>query len=290
MGKKAVILVATHKDFKMPTDRLYLPILVGADFNNISIKGRSFVNNYGDIWETSDLIAVKDNAQDNISKKNPYYCELTAIYWAWKNMDVDYIGLCHYRRYFLGLGKRKPSANLDVKQKFNYILSKADVEKIFEKYDVILPRKRHIIVDTVYNHWKHTLPIEPLEETGKIISEICPEYSFEFDKSKKRRSMHGLNMFVMRKDIFDSYCEWLFPILEELEKRIDMSGYNDYQKRIIGMVSERLLDVYLYTSENNLFVRGGKILELAIVEIEKINYKSKLIKFARAKFLGKIYE
>ena len=80
------IIVATHKKAKMPTQNSYLPIQVGASIN-------------------PDLGYTKDNTGENISNKNPYYSELTGLYWAWKNLDSDYIGLVHYRRYF---ALRKP--------------------------------------------------------------------------------------------------------------------------------------------------------------------------------------
>ncbi|MBQ7883295.1 MAG: DUF4422 domain-containing protein [Phascolarctobacterium sp.] len=75
------ILVATHKKYWMPEDEVYLPLHVGRD-------GKE------------DLGYMGDNTGDNISDKNASYCELTGLYWAWKNLDCEYIGLCHYRRYF----------------------------------------------------------------------------------------------------------------------------------------------------------------------------------------------
>lgn len=75
------ILVAAHKKYWMPDDSVYLPIQVGAALH-------------------SALGYVPDNTGYNISDKNPNYCELTALYWAWKNLECEYIGLCHYRRYF----------------------------------------------------------------------------------------------------------------------------------------------------------------------------------------------
>ena len=82
------ILVVTHKKYWMPKIEMYLPIQVG-------------------LINKNDLGYLKDNTGDNISYKNPNYCELTAMYWAWKNIDVDYIGICHYRRYFTNKNKLK---------------------------------------------------------------------------------------------------------------------------------------------------------------------------------------
>ena len=79
--KDIKIIVATHKKYQMPTEEIYIPIHVGAE-------GKE------------KLEYVPDNTGENISVKNPYYCELTGLYWAWKNLDAEYIGLVHYRRYF----------------------------------------------------------------------------------------------------------------------------------------------------------------------------------------------
>ena len=81
MKPKVKIIVATHKKYEMPKDDIYIPLHVGAE-------GKE------------DIGFIKDNTGDNISEKNPYFCELTGLYWAWKNLNADYIGLVHYRRHF----------------------------------------------------------------------------------------------------------------------------------------------------------------------------------------------
>ena len=81
---KIVMIVAAHKAYRMPEDPMYLPLHVGK-------AGKSL-----------ELGFQGDDTGDNISEKNPEYCELTGLYWAWKNLDADYIGLSHYRRYFRG--------------------------------------------------------------------------------------------------------------------------------------------------------------------------------------------
>ena len=82
------IIVAAHKKYWMPDDDMYLPLHVGAE-------GKTDENG-----QPLDLGYTKDNTGDNISSKNANYCELTGMYWAWKNLDADYIGLAHYRRHF----------------------------------------------------------------------------------------------------------------------------------------------------------------------------------------------
>ena len=89
MGTPIVkILVASHKEYRMPDDSIYLPLHVGAE-GKVDADGQPL-----------DLGWTKDNTGDNISRLNPGFCELTGLYWAWKNLKADYIGLVHYRRHF----------------------------------------------------------------------------------------------------------------------------------------------------------------------------------------------
>ena len=198
--KNYKVIIATHKEYKMPGDSLYLPVHVGAE-------GKK------------DIGYTKDNTGDNISTKNPFFCELTGLYWAWKNLDADYIGLAHYRRHF-SLKKRKYRK---VEDTLDHVLTRKQAKEIFKNTDIILPKKRRYFIETLYNHYKHTMHIETLDETRKILEEKYPKYLKEFDRLKKRTSMHAFNMFIMKKEVLDDYCEWLFDILFELEKRIDAS-------------------------------------------------------------------
>ena len=75
------IIVAAHKKYRMPADDIYLPLHVGAE-------GKESIGYQG------------DNIGENISNLNPYFCELTGMYWMWKNLKADYLGLAHYRRHF----------------------------------------------------------------------------------------------------------------------------------------------------------------------------------------------
>ena len=125
--------------------------------------------------------------------------------------------------------------------------------------------------------------IEPLDETRKILEEKYPKYLKEFDRLHKRKSAHMFNMFIMKKEVLDGYCSWLFDILFELEKRVDTTNYTDFHKRFYGRVSELLLDVYINT--NNL-----KYQEVKFMDMDNINWWKKGTSFLKAKFLGKKYE
>ena len=258
--KDVKIIVATHKKYQMPEDKIYLPLHVGAE-------GKESIG-----YE-------KDNKKDNISKKNPFFCELTGMYWAWKNLKADYIGLVHYRRYFSMYNKKMKTKE----ERFEHVLSKTEVEELLKKTDIILPKQRNYYIENLYDHYKHTMYIEPLDETRKIIEEKYPNYLEEFDKLHKRKKAHMFNMFIMKKDILDGYCKWLFDILFELEKRIDSSKYDTFHKRFFGRVSELLLDVYINT--NNL-----KYEEVKVIDIENVNWFKKGTSFLKAKFTGKKYD
>ena len=256
MKKNIKIVIATHKKYKMPEDEMYLPLHVGSE-------GKE------------DLGYQKDNTGENISLKNPYFCELTGLYWAWKNLNADYIGLAHYRRHFMYTKK----SNND---KFLNVLTYKEASDLLEKNDVILPKKRNYIIETLYNHYKHTMYVEPLDETRNVIKKLYPDYLDEFDNLKKRRSAHMFNMFIMKKEIFDDYCKWLFDILFELEKRVDNTQYDNFHARFYGRISELLLDVYL--RKNNI---GYK--EINFIYMEKINKAAKVVGFLKAKFGGEKY-
>lgn len=259
--KNIKVIVATHKEYQMPEEKMYIPVQVGAE-------GKEKIEGY-----------QPDNVGENISNKNPYFCELTGLYWAWKNMDSDYIGLVHYRRYFTESRKIPKNENL----KFSILLNNEEIEKILESTDVILPKKRKYYIENLYDHYKHTMYIEPLDETRKIINEKYQGYLDEFDKLNIRTSAHMFNMFIMKKEILNDYCNWLFDILFELEKRVDVSQYDTFHARFFGRVSELLLDVWI--NKNNIQYK-----EVKVVDMQNVNWFKKGLSFLNAKFYGKKYE
>lgn len=257
MNKKDIkVVIATHKKYEMPNDELYLPLHVGAEGKN-------------------DLGYVKDNTGDNISLKNPYFCELTGLYWAWKNLDSKYIGLAHYRRHFA-------SKKINKKNLFNSVMTIEEAKEYLKDTDIIVPKMRNYYIETLYSHYEHTMYVEPLDVTGEIIKEKYPEYIDEFNKLKTRKKAHMFNMFVMNKDKLDEYCIWLFDILFELEKRVDNSKYDSFHARFYGRVSELLFDVWLNT-------KGYSYKEVKVISMEKVNWLKKGSSFLKAKFFGKKY-
>lgn len=231
------VFVATHKKANLPeNNNLYVPIQVGAE-------------------NKKDLGYLKDNTGENISYKNPNYCELTALYWMWKNCKADIIGLVHYRRFFF---------RTIISKNFNNLLSKKDIEKLMEKYDIILPQKEYIVNYSLEEQWYKIHNKKDLDICKDIINEKFPEYINYFEQVYKSHGFYAFNMFIAKRKIIEKYCEWLFDILFELEKRIDLSSYDQYNQRIFGFLSERLFNVWIEKNSKDL-----KIKEKTVFQIEK---------------------
>lgn len=236
----------------MPKKEIYLPIHVGKALH-----------------PELDLGYQGDDTADNISIKNKNYNELTALYWAWKNEDADAIGLVHYRRY---LGMR-PSKSIED------ILTSQQIEQLFSNAEIILPKKRHYWIESNYSHYVHAHPKEPLDLTRKIIAQKYADYVPAFDKTMKQTSAHIFNMFIMKKSDLNLYCEWMFDILSEVEKSLDISNYSNYQKRVYGFISERLLDVWIQTNHKTF-------VEVPVIYLESQHWVKKIASFVTRKFGG----
>lgn len=241
---KVKILVCCHKNDIIPSQDNYMPIHVGKALHN-------------DI----DLGITGDNTGDNISIKNKNYCELTGVYWAWKNLEnVDVVGLCHYRRYFdltsTSNYDREPYVGVnDVPNVYP-----ENIEKILQHFDVILPGNSYIC-DSVWDAYAIAHSRAEMVELEKAIIKRCPSYLDSFNFVMKERNFYcGCNMLICKKQLFDSYCIWLFDLLGEVEKNIDISNYDSYQARIYGFMSERLLNVFVH--HNKLSVCHRPIVSL----------------------------
>lgn len=213
-SKRIKILVATHKTFQMPKDDMYIPIHVGRE-------GKA------------DLGFVGDNTGDNISSKNSSWSELTGLYWGWRNLDCDYMGLVQYRRHFM-LKKKKGL--------FESILTQNEATQLLDQADIILPIKRNYRIMSLEEHFNgYDFSVaSDLANLRKVIHSISPAYDEAVDEVMRRKSGHMCNMFIMKKNLLDDFCEWEFSILTALEKMI-----GDDRKRIIGYIAEHMLDIWI---------------------------------------------
>jgi len=252
------IIVVTHKKYDMPEESIYFPVCVG--------KGISTLRNK---YQPDDI-------GENISEKNNTYCELTAIYWVWKNLnldDFDYIGIAHYRRHF---SMKKNARRLDD------VLKKDEVETIFKRMnsEVIITTPKRRYFSSIENHYihskkgydkQHKTDIENLRRATK---EISPEYESDLNYVLKGNKAHMLNMFIMPTKLFSDYCTWLFPIINRI---VELSEGRVNQNRYAGALSEFLLDVWLI--HNNM-----KVIELQLLETEKVSFLNKVIGVMKRKF------
>ena len=230
------IVVATHKQYPMPEEKMYLPVQAGAAVHErLGYQG--------------------DDAGDGISEKNGVYCELTALYWAWKNLNAEAVGLCHYRRYFQEPWEKTP-------------LREETLCRLMNETPVILPKKRNYYIETGESQFVHAHGRESLDALRGTLKDLYLAYLPAFDQSMAKTSGHRFNMFIMRREQFDSYCEWLFDILFETEKRLGTPA-----PRMMGYLSERLLDAWIetgkipyrelgvyHTERENWLVKGGSFL------------------------------
>lgn len=278
MGKSSMdvkLIVASHKECPFPKDEMYFPVLLGSAFK-APVPG-----------------FASDAEGDSISEKNPVFCELTGLYWAWKNLDCDWLGLVHYRRYFAGEGFRLPVIRhkkaAPAEEDFSSVLTKDALEPLLKRYKILVPKRRHYYIESVYSHYSHTFDGSQLDEAREVISGRCPEYLGCFDAVMSRRSAYVFNMAILPKSLADEYCAWLFDILFALEKRVDLSGLTDFEKRYAGRVSERLFNVWLEKRLRDGALKRRDIHELPVVVLGKVDWGKKITGFLRAKFLGEKY-
>lgn len=223
---KTVILVCAHKKDRCLSHEPYLPIQVGKAISTV------------------DLGFTSDDTGDNISDKNRSFCELTAHYWAWKNLgEADYVGLSHYRRYF-DFGDERGNVRIVRSEVFFAEEHPApDMDKLFEQCDIILSKPR-VQSRNIYTEYARSHRGEDILAVREIVAERSPEYLEAFDKIFFENNLLArFNMFVMRRADFEEYSEWLFNTLFEAERRIEVPA-DPVQGRIFGYISERLLMVY----------------------------------------------
>ena len=216
------LYVVSHKQFKCPNINGYIPIQVGRKFTN------------------TNLGFLSDDTGDNISDKNNTYCELTALYWMWKNDDSkpdEIVGLCHYRRYFTKSMYSKS---------YKFYPDAADIETDLKHYDLILPKKV-LLKSSVAEKYSLTGSgfQKDLDMLRDVVDKKYHDYISDYDSVMDGKEQYFWNMFLCRKEIMNQYCEWLFDILGDLERRTDLTGYNKQQTRIYGFLSERLLNVWI---------------------------------------------
>mgnify|MGYP002519018654 CR=1 FL=1 len=251
--KKIVIGIACHKESELPKNNLYLPIHVGSAIASKNLPGLQ-----------------RDDEGDSISEKNPMYCELTAQYWLWKNVDADYYGLCHYRRFisfapkkFTNLSKdnRKQviiqSLNKETMQDY-YLENEEEMRRIIESHDIVATEEQNLSKvytprgnqNTVYKHFaahdRDLINVHDLDKMLEIVEDKYPQYAKDMREYLNAPYFRGYNCFVMKKELFFELCAYEFDVLAELEKYVDFSTYDMTRTRIYGFMAEILYSSFVY--------------------------------------------
>lgn len=218
---KTSIYIMAHKEFDVPEMEGYIPLQVGAALHD-------------------DLGYLRDDGGDNISAKNLNFSELTGMYYVWKNdHDSDIAGLVHYRRYFIDNDGKS-------------ILTVQHIEEFLKKYDIIVP-DRSVLDRSVKEQYVKIHHAGDLDAARAAVEKVRPSFLNAYDEAMALHYAYVCNMFIAPKRIFDAYCDFLFPVLFEAEKHIDISSYDNYQKRIYGFISERLLNVFILHEHLNVY-------------------------------------
>lgn len=262
------ILVAVHKEAGVLKNPLLMPIQAGS-----ALAGRRLPD------------MLHDDEGIHISDKNKSYCEMTAQYWAWKNLEADYYGFFHYRRYMSfasvypagrkgnpGAGCRKPYQEEDSLDSLRgslsrYALEECRMRAVIERYDVITVLGERMDV-TVYEQFCQFHAKEDLDRAVAVLKRLHPRQGKACDDYMNSKYIYFCNMYIMKREYFEGYMQWLFPILEECEEgrnfttgcrgseaRADSCLCGDFMRRgsagrgrsdmrTAGYLAERLFGVY----------------------------------------------
>ncbi|MCR5665515.1 MAG: DUF4422 domain-containing protein [Eubacterium sp.] len=213
--------VMTHKPFTPPADEAYVPLHVGRALSD-------------------DLGYLGDNTgADQISEENPYFGELTGLYWIWKNYEGrENIGTNHYRRFFY--------------DEDNKLLTSQKADELLKTYNLIVS-KRATIPQSYRDYYAEAHNIKDLEAVGRSMEKIYPGYYPFFEEVLSGHTVYSGNLMVMSRDLYDDYCTWLFTILFDASSEIDVSGYDLYHARVYGFLSEELLIVWAHAKELKIY-------------------------------------
>lgn len=253
----------------------------------------------GAVYDNRENVAMLgDDTGENISEKRNSYCELTVQYWAWKNIKADYYGLCHYRRY-LNYSRhhyqQDPYYNvledvIDNDTIRMYGLEEDVMQNVIPKYDLILPEAVDLTklpekYKSVQDHWERSpqLHKKDLQIMMNVLHKMHPEFYDTACKYIKGEKAYFCLICVMKRELFEEYCEWLFPLLSEIEKEIDTSDYTVEEYRVVGHLAERLAGiffVYLQETRPNLRV---KELEIVLFTKPQIQRESLQMAFPKQK-------
>ena len=250
------IFTVSHKEYTFPSHNAYTPLQVGTSTESIAEK------------------SLRDSTGDNITHLNPSFCELTAAYWIWKNVQEEFMGLAHYRRYFAS-----STSNLTVKGK--RIASPEEMAEMLKSADILVAKPRNYFITSIKSHYIHAHHESDYTQLRDEIVLQQPDYIGDFDHVMGGTKISLYNMFVCKKSLIDEYFAWLFPLLFALEQKIDYQNYDAYQKRVFGFMAERLFNVWLHHQRERLNIKY-----MPVVNIDGENLLLKGIGLLKRHFWG----
>ena len=253
------LLIATHKDITLPKHEILFPVQVGS-----ALKSKRF----------KDM--QPDDSGDNISEQNPDYCELTALYWAWKNLDADYYGLCHYRRYlsFANPYNKHPYIYYkDIDDNLTSYLALDNAEAFINDTDIVLPFPEKMYISVNEQYLRSDLHnMDDMYLVQDIIEKDYPDYVEDMRSYIMNDEVFYANMFVMKKELFNEYCEWLFGIL----KKFDEQKTTD-SERADGYLAERLLGIFFYHLKRTKDIKYKFVQRVDILSISNSPTRNKIL-------------
>lgn len=202
-----------------------------------------------------------DDQGDNISQKNPYFCELTGIYWLWKQAQDKNIGICHYRRFFT----HNPFSS-----KEKYFYSVDELDKIVNSGKWVVAERLYVYDKNIKDHYARYHYKKDLDTLEEIIKSYFSDYFDSFREAFSKNYFYPCNMMYCSKSEFDAYCLWLFSVLNKFEQNTDVREYNTAQARLYGFIAERLLNVWLIKNKK-------EIVELPVIQVDsKFKYRVRM--------------
>lgn len=249
-----IYIMHYKKGMVLKNDTLYRPLMCGNALNPEKAPGNM----------------TGDDSGENISEKNPFFSELTGVYWVWKNTDHAVTGTCHYRRFYtaepeplsyrikrffyypIGLAAKRFGLIYtdDVDLFKSKILNQEQLHDLLNRYDAILPQARRLRY-SVEEHYRRYHDIHDLEILRSIFEEKSPEYIPAYEEVLKGNRLYANNMFILKREQYQKFMPWWFGMMFEFERRIDLENYTGYQKRILGFIAERLLTVWFKKEQLN---------------------------------------
>lgn len=229
---------------------IYIPVRCGAVFD-----------------KQNPMNILGDNTGDNISEKRMSFCEFTVQYWAWKNVQADYYGLCHYRRYLSFSPKHYktdeytmvhvPVLTPGSKKKF-YLLDPVYMEQVISQYDIITSECAPVKKIPAISRTENTVQALWNEQAGsfferssinllfQLIDRMAPEFSQSAREYFSGPVHRGFNCFILKRELFERLCAFQFPIMFAIEQQLDTTGYTQTMLRTPAFLGEMMYGIFLY--------------------------------------------